>query len=428
MRTSPRRVVTAAVALLGLAAVATAAPVPAARASQTTPASSAPGSVIVDWAQLTSDIVDPGDQLIPPEEALWHGLVSVSMYNAVVGIEGRYEPYRWNGRAPRTASSVAAAATAAHDVLLHYFPKMADRLKTTHAASLAAVPDGPAEQAGVAFGRRAAAHIVALRKDDGYGGPVAFSASPALGVWRPTPVGYRPFSNAWLARLRPLLIDRPDRFRPGPPPALTSARYAAELNEVKAYGAKKSSVRTQWQTDTARFFIQLDVQGALADRAARNGLDLVDTARLFAAVNAVQIDATIAAWDAKLHYGTWRPVTAIREADRDGNPGTEADPTWEPFLETPAHPDYLSGHTTTTGALARTLTLLSGSSNLDLRITSVLAKETRYYTSARDYNRDCAGARAWGGIHTRTANANGTRTGERVASWALARHFRPLAG
>ncbi|MCP9963651.1 vanadium-dependent haloperoxidase [Streptomyces somaliensis] len=418
------RTLAAAAAVLGLTAVA-AVPAPAARAVHASPAA---GSIIADWARLTADIIDPGGRLTPPEEAVWHAFVSAGMYNAVVGIEGRYEPYRWNARGPRAASSAAAAAAAAHDLLLHYFPETQERLTTAFAASLAAVPDGPAERAGVAFGRRAAARVITLRKDDGRGAPVSFPGSPAPGVWRPTPPGHRPFTAAWLARLRPLLVDRPDRFRPGPPPALTSARYAADLNEVKAYGAKDSPVRSAAQTDTARFFTKLDLQGALADRAARDGLDLVDTARLFAAVNTVQADAVIAAWDAKLHYGTWRPVTAIREADRDGNPLTEADPAWEPFLETPAHPDYLSGHTTTAGALTRTLTLLSGSRHLDLRITSVIAGKTRYYDSARAYNRDCVGARTWAGIHTRTANTVGTRTGERVAAWALARHFRPVDG
>ncbi|MFJ8693326.1 vanadium-dependent haloperoxidase [Streptomyces roseolilacinus] len=426
MRSSPRRILATAVALLGLAAVAATVPAPVARATRAAPAASAPGSVIADWARLTAQIVDSGGRLTPPEESVWHAFVSAGMYNAVVGIEGRYEPYRWNGRAPRTASPVAAAATAAHDVLLHHFPQAAARLRTAHAASLAAVPDGPAEEAGVAFGRRAAAHIVASRRGDGIGAPVPFPASPAPGVWRPTPPDHRPFATAWLARLRPLLIDRPERFRPGPPPPLTSSRYAADLNEVKAYGAKDSPVRTREQTATAWFFTNLDLQGALADRAARDGLDLVDTARLFAAVNTVQTDAVITAWDAKLHYGTWRPITAIREADRDGNPRTRPDPAWEPLLETPAHPDYLSGHTTTAGALTRTLTLLSGSPDLDLRITSIVTQETRHYTSARAYNRDCVGARTWAGIHTRTANTVGTRAGERVAAWALARHFRPL--
>ncbi|MCP9960008.1 MULTISPECIES: vanadium-dependent haloperoxidase [Streptomyces] len=423
-RPSPRRVVAAAAALLGLTAMAATVPAPAAEASQNLPAPS--GSVVADWARLTADIVDPGGRLTPPEEAVWHAFVSAGMYNAVVGIEGRYEPYRWNARGPRTASSAAAAASAAHDVLLHYFPKAKNRLKAAYDASLAAVPDGPAEKAGVAFGRRAAARVVALREDDGRGAPVALPASSPPGAWRPTPPGNRPFASVWLARMRPLLMDRPDRFRPGPPPALTSLRYAADLNEVKAYGAKNSTVRSQAQTDTALFFTKLDLQGALADRAARNGLDLVDTARLFAAVNTVQADAVIAAWDAKLHYNTWRPVTAIREADRDGNPLTQADPAWVPFLDTPPHPDYLSGHTTTAGALTRTLTLLSGDRHLDLRITSLIAKKTRYYDSARAYNRDCVGARTWAGIHTRTANTVGTRTGERVASWALARHFRPV--
>ncbi|WP_235617390.1 vanadium-dependent haloperoxidase [Streptomyces thermolilacinus] len=423
MRTSSRRVLAAAAALLGLTATAAALP---ASVAQAEPAVSAPGTVIADWARLTGEVVDPEGKSNSSETSIWHAVVSAGMYNAVVGIEGRYEPYRWNERGPRSASSVAAAATAAHDVLLHHFPKAKPRLESAYAASLAEVPDGAAEEAGVEFGRRAAAHMVTLRKDDGFGLQVPFTASPSVGVWRPTPPAQQPFTSSWLGRLRPMLIERPDRFRPAAPPSLTSARYAADLHEVKAVGGKTSTVRTPEQTETARFFTTVDLQGALADRAERHGLDLVDTARLFAAVNTVQVDAAIAAWDAKLHYGSWRPVTAIREAADDGNPLTEADPAWEPFLVTPSHPDYLSGHTTTAGALVRTLMTLSDHPSLDLRIASAMLKKTRHYQVPGHYTSDVEGARMWGGIHTRTANEAGTMTGERVAAWALARNFRPL--
>ncbi|MFF8386439.1 vanadium-dependent haloperoxidase [Streptomyces kanasensis] len=422
-----RRVWATSAVLLGLTTLA-ATTTPSAAVPESTRAA-APGSarsVVVDWARTTAETVDQKGSA--SEEVLWHALVSVAVYNAVVGVEGRYEPYRWRERAPRPASAVAAAATAAHDILRHAFPQAAGKLAKAHTASLAKVPDGPAEDAGVAFGHRAARHVIDLRAGDGFGTKVDFPHAPGTGVWRPTPPAHEPFASAWLGRLRPLLMDRPEQFRPGPPPALTSARYAAELEEVKTFGSKTGSRRTPAQTSTALFFTKLDLQGALADRAARRRLDLVDTARLYAAVNTVQADTVIAAWDAKLRYGSWRPVTALHEAANDGNPRTEPAPGWQPLLETPAHPDYLSGHAATAGALTRTLTLLSGSPRLDLRITSIVAKATRTYTHARDYDRDAIDARVWAGIHTRTADVVANATGRQVAAWALGRYFRPVRG
>ncbi|MCZ9343751.1 hypothetical protein NGM37_39005, partial [Streptomyces sp. TRM76130] len=166
----------------------------------------APSSVIADWAQRVSGIVDPEGGLIPPETAVWHASVSLAMYNAVVGIEGRYVPYRWRGeRAAPGASAEAAAATAAYRVLLAGFPQAGKVLEKAWKESLAKVPDGPGERAGVAFGKRAAQHIMALRAHDGRGASVPFSPSPAPGVWRPTPPAYEGFGTAWLSRLRPFL-------------------------------------------------------------------------------------------------------------------------------------------------------------------------------------------------------------------------------
>ncbi|WP_241837984.1 vanadium-dependent haloperoxidase [Streptomyces sp. CB03234] len=418
------RAATAVAAATGLVALASVAP--HATAGPARPAAPASGAVVSEWMGTVTAAVDLAGGLTVQEEMVWHAFVATAMYNAVVGIEGRYEPYRRTERGPRTASSEAAAAAAAYRLLRVSFPAAAPRLRKVYAASLARVPDGRAEDEGVAFGERAADHILALRAGDGRGAPVAFPARPAPGVWRPTPPGHRPFADAWLGRLRPMLIGSPDRFRPPPPPRLTSVRYARDLAEVRAFGAKKGSLRTPWQTETARYFTDLDIQKALGDHADRHRFDIVDTARLYAAANTTQLDAVVTAWDAKLHYGTWRPVTAIREADRDGNPATRADPQWEPLLTTPPHPDYLSGHATSGGALMRTLTGLFGTSRVDLFIPATGTGVTRHYRHADDYNRDVVNARVWGGIHTRFADTAGNAVGQRLSAWALERYFRPV--
>lgn len=415
--------VMAAVSLVtGVSAVTDGRPTGAQAAASRPPAAAA---VIGEWVGRVSGVVDPEGRLRAPDDAVWQAYVSLAMYNAVVGIEGRYDPYRWRARGPRGASAEAAAATAARRVLLSGFPQAGPALDKAWKDSLARVPDGPAERRGVAFGERAARHLMALRADDGRGASVPFTPPLEPGVWRPTPPGYEGFTTAWIGRLRPFLLDEPGRFRPGPPPALTSARYARDLAEVKAYGARTGSLRSARQTETALFVSRVDIQRALEDHAARHAFDLADTARLYAAVNAVSMDAMIAAWDAKLHYGTWRPVTAIREADTDGNPGTEADPSWEPLLTTPAHPDYLSGHAAWAGALTQALEKMFGTSRVDLRIPSAGTGTTRHYEHAADYVRDVVDARVWSGIHTRTADVVGSATGRRVAAWALERYFRP---
>ncbi|MFI6106536.1 vanadium-dependent haloperoxidase [Streptomyces sp. NPDC051310] len=394
-----------------------------ARAQTAVPRPEDDPSVIREWAERVSETVDPEQRLTTPEEAVWHAYVTLAMYNAVVGVEGRYVPYRWQARAPQQASAEAAAATAAYQVLVTGFPQAGPALEKAWKTSLAAVPDGPAERSGVAFGKRAAEHVMGLRANDGREASVPFIPRPAPGVWRPAPPGHEGFTTAWIGRLRPFLMDSPSQFRPGPPPELASAQYARDLAEVKAYGAKTGSRRSAGQTETAVFVARVEIQQALGDHAARHAFDITDTARLYAAANTVMTDALIVAWDAKLHYGRWRPITAIHEADTDGNPATTADPAWEPLLSTPAHPDYLSGHATWSGALMRTLVGVFGTSRVDLNIPSASTGTTRHYEYAEDYIRDVIDARVWAGIHTRTADVVGSTVGERVAAWSLRRYF-----
>ncbi|GGX21277.1 vanadium-dependent haloperoxidase [Streptomyces lomondensis] len=415
---------------LGLpGAPASAGPGPAARAAsgpEYTGQGERSPSAVIEWMRTADATIEAEARPTPGELFIWQAYVSTAVYNAVVGVEGRFTPYKWDERAPGTASSAAAAAAAAHQVLRHHFPGAAPRLDAALTGTLATIPDGEAEDQGVAFGKLAAHHIIDLRRDDGRGASVPFPVHPRPGVWRPTPPGHEPFTSAWIGRVRPLLMDSPHQFRPGPPPALRSARYAKDLAELAHYGGRTGSLRSPEQTETARYFVALDLQGALADHAGRHGFDIAETARLYAAANTAQADAVIAAWDAKLHYGTWRPVTAIREADTDGNPATRADRHWEPLLVTPAHPDYLSGHATMGGALMRMLTGVLGTSRVDLRIRSITTGATRHYRDAHEYERDVVDARVWGGIHTRTADEVGSDTGRRLAAWALRTYFRPL--
>ncbi len=254
------------------------------------------------------------------------------------------------------------------------------------------------------------------------------------GVWRPTPnptpppPPFAPFFDPWLSQLRPLLLDSPSQFRPGPPPAMTSAAYTADFNEVKLVGSATSTVRTPEQTDTARFIagstIPL-VSSSLRDLAARHQLDISDSARLFAAVTMSAADAVITSWDSKFHFGLWRPLTAIQLADTDGNPDTAPDPGWLPLIPNPPYPDYTSGLNSIVGAVTRALsgTLGLGGGRIDVNIT--VAGVTRHYEFATQLNQDAIDARVWSGIHFRFADLAGIATGTQVGDWALDNYFQP---
>ncbi|MBT2489857.1 vanadium-dependent haloperoxidase [Streptomyces sp. ISL-96] len=394
-------------------------------------APSADPAAVRHWNAITTQTISANLGAMHPsgQVAIWHGFVSAAVYNAVVGIQGRYDLYKWKARGPSTASPEAAAVTAAHRVLLAYFPASQTRLDAEYAKSLAKIPDGRAEKQGVAFGERAAEHVVKLREGDGRYEPVEYTAPPEPGLWRPTPPAHRPFVDAWLGTMRPLLLESPNQVRPGPPPALSSARYAQDVNEIKAMGAKTGSSRTARQTETALFFggnLMVQFQTAFRDYAARHRLGIADTARLFAAANTSAADAVVTAWDSKLHYAFWRPVTAIHQAGTDDNPETEADPRWQPLLLTPPHPDYISGHAAVAGAVLRTVAGVLGTSRIDLNVRSEAIATTRHYEYADRFNKDMADARVWGGIHFRSADIAGCEAGNRIADWALAHYFKPV--
>ena len=264
---------------------------------------------------------------------------------------------------------------------------------------------------------------------------VTFNTPPAPGVWRPTnPPTNTPFFDPWLGQVAPLMLDSATQFRPGPPPAIPPSLYVTEFKEVRDYGVKTGSLRSAAQTQTALFFSDIPVgpiQAALRDLVTRRGLDISDSARVFAAVDMSLGDTAIAVWDAKLFYGWWRPVTAIREAETDGNPLTTGVPGWEPLIATPPYPDWPSGLSGVIGALSTALSRLNSDGRVDLSITSVAAGMagppiTRHYDDAAVFQKDVIDARVWSGIHFRTADQVGAGMGVQVANWALDHQFAPV--
>jgi hypothetical protein len=420
-----------------LVAVAAIGALPAAAAAHNR---AAPRTAVVQWNAIAQrEIVPPAPAAPVPPPASMSVLapVQLAVYDAVIAIEGGYEPYGRPLRRRPGASVDAAVATAAHDVLVHFFPLRAAALDTDLAASLGAISDGGAKQQGVDLGRESAAGILALREGDGWMADVGFTMpAPGPGVWE-LPAGQTPLVP-WVSKLRPFALYAPDQFRPGPPPALTSRRYARDFDELKAMGGTVSD-RTPEQTLVARFYTThpaFQYATAYRDIAAQHDLDALATARLMAMGSTAGADALIACLDAKYTYLAWRPSYAIPRGDTDGNPRTVADPAWTPLLPTPTHPEYPSAHGCVTFSQAEVFERFLGTPRIDLDLMSTVPDPTstlpktlvRHFDTGEDLERDVANGRIWGGLHFRFSTDTGGELGTRVADWTLAHEFRPRWG
>jgi hypothetical protein len=386
-------------------------------------------TVISDWNALAVTTLAGDTTKSPVQAILYTAFVQAAVYNAVVGIEGRYAPYRFHARAPRGASAQAAAVAAAHRVLVAYSPYAQATLDAAYAASLAQIPEGRARTRGIAFGTRAADHLIRLRAHDGRNAPIFFTQPPAPGVWRPTPPGELPMLDPWLGFVTPLLVRSATQFAPPAPPALTSARYTRHFNEVKALGSLTSTERTAEQTATALFFsgnANVQFQAALRDQVTVRHLDIVDAARMFAAADMTTADAIISVWHAKYVHGYWRPITAINLADTDANPATDPDRTWVPMIPTPPYPEYPSGYTAFASAESRSLANLFHTRHLQLTLISTAVGEVRHYDSGRALRQDVVDARMWLGIHFRFGDTAARDMGVQLADWTLDHYFQPL--
>ncbi|MEV6303536.1 vanadium-dependent haloperoxidase [Actinoplanes sp. NPDC051861] len=412
-----RRFVTAFV-LIGAVIVA---PVPAAAG-----APAVPNSVIVWDRHAQTAIWDFGQQL-PWVQSRSFAMVSGAVYDAVNAIAGKpYEPYLGAPRATGRESADAAVATAAYRVLATILPEQADRLRGQYDEALAAIPDGPAERGGVAVGERTAAAIIAARTGDGSDGTQQWVIGTAPGQWRPTPPAFASTAGQ-VAFIKPFLVPDPAAFRTDGPAPLSSAAYARDFNEIKVVGALQSTTRTADQTEAAIWWHDRNNTEWQIKRqvAETQRLTVLQTARMFAMIDIIAVDAQIACFDDKRYWSFWRPITGIREGDGDGNPRTQGDPAWDSLLVAPAFPDHPSGHTCGTASRMATMHTFFGRDRIPFSAYSEAAGTTRYFTSFSQASAEVLGARIWGGIHFRSASAQGRTLGEEVSAFVTARHFRP---
>ncbi len=391
---------------------------------------------VTDWNAITMDAVTaarPG-----PQGMLDVALVHIAVHDAVQAIEKRFEPYHFQLKAANGSRS-AATASAAHGVLVSIYPTQASTLDAKYFDYLA--QHGLNGDPGLVVGEKAAANIATLRRATPNPAPPPFIGSTEIGKWRPTesfigtppaPPSFSPMVTPWLGQSVPFTLTSPRRFRAPPPPALTSARYWHDYEEVKALGALHGSARTAQQTDIAyfyndNFFTQWN--RALRTVAQKRVNKIGDSARLFALANMAGADALITSWDSKVNYVFWRPITAIREGANDGNPFTVADPTWQPLVNTPNYPDYTSGANSLVGAMTRSLGMFFGSDRGPLEVTSLhplAVQKTRAYARFSDAADDVVEARIYLGIHFRFADTAARRQGEKVAEHAFEHFLLPL--
>jgi hypothetical protein len=384
---------------------------------------------VLEWNGVAQRVTISVAKQFQAQSIVYIATTQAAVYDAVAAIVGGYRPYALRVERQPDASVDAAVATAAHGVLVLYFPDQRQALDADLARSLAAVPDGNAKETGRAIGRVAAENILAMRRGAGLEADIGFKPPPAsVGSWQP-PSGMTP-QTPWVSRLRPFMLQRPDQFRPGAPPDLASRTWADDFLEVKNLGGAAAIARTDEQTDTAMFWSTNSVvqfNGAFGRMVADLHLDAMGAARLFAMGNMVGADALIACFDAKYHYVFWRPQYAIPRGSIELNDATAGDGAWKPLLPTPNHPEYPAAHGCLTAAEATTLGIFVGSDRVDATLTSNLPKlvrPARTYEQAGEMIGEMSNARVWGGLHYRHSVDVGADLGRKVASWALARYFQ----
>lgn len=387
-----------------------------------------PDTFVAEWDAVGSQAFSAAG-LTPAEGHVIFAYVAIAVYDSVMAIEGGYRPFAIDVDAPAGASAEAAVAAAAHRILVHYLPAQAPGiLDPAYTASLATILDGPAKTDGVTTGEQVAALLIAERADDGFRAPVTYTPPdpPIPGVWIPT--APTPPIGTYLGLMRPFSLDSADQFRPSGPPALDSRKWAREYNEVMEIGSRTSTTRTGAQTLAARFWAEPPVQqarGSFRKFVLDRDLDIVDASRFMAMISVVYGDALIACFDAKYHYTFWRPITAIRAGDTDGNQETVGDPAWSPLLPgTPNHPEYPSAHSCITPAGGRVVARFLGTGKIDFTVPSLTGLGDRHFDRVKDLKYDVGNARIWGGIHYRSAIEDGVTIGKRTVNQVLAHHFQ----
>ena len=386
-------------------------------------------NVITDWDEKAVVVVTPMASLggtVPYAAQRFMGMVHCAMFDAVNSIERRYRPYLVQLPADPGTSKEAAAAAAAAAVLATIDEKTAGEMKAALATYLAAIPDGAAKSDGVKLGQAVAAKVLEARANDGSGAPDDYRPRTTPGIYVPTPITLASF---W-PNVKPFAMAKGSQFRPEAPIALDSKEWAADYNELKDYGGLNSAKRTAAQTETARFWLigtPVAYHPFVRQLVTAKQMDVVDSARFMTLVAVGLNDALIAVLDAKYHYNFWRPITAIRNGDNDGNPATDREATWQPIAPTPMHPEYPCAHCILSGTLAGIVKAALGAEDIpEIATTSPTAPGvTHRWTNMTAYTDEVANARIWSGFHYRFSTRVGTQMGHQIGDHVVKSVMQP---
>ena len=409
-----------------IATVCILAPMAVGAPSQATPPVAADPAEIGKWHAIAARTVATEYGAPAATMALYFSLASIAMYDAVVTIEGGYQPYLPQPRAHANASPEVAAATAAYRVLSHYFPTSADKLAADYAASLSDIPEGVGKVHGLRVGEAAAAALIAERGNNGVDTSIKLIPEPGIGSWVPTPDAYAPMAVPWLGFATPYTLESATQFPWPGPYEVNSPEYTADFDEVKDYGAKDGSLREPNQ-DRHRPLLERGTAGADADgvdhrdrrtrTGHRRGSPCVRTPE--------RLDRRHP--DRLLAREVRQGVLATGHRDPRGRrrqPDTEGDPNWTPLLATHPHPDYPSGHACVMGAASGTLSHLFGAEEIDLDVYSAYTDTTRHFETTEALDAETMNARVWIGFHFRKATIDGNAMGHTVADWVSSHYFK----
>jgi hypothetical protein len=355
------------------------------------------------------------------------GMVHAAMFDAVNSIERRYQPYVIQLPAGPATSKEAAAAAAAAAVLATIDAKTANEMKSALAAYLAPIPDGAAKSDAVKLGEAVAAKVLEARANDGSDAPDAYRPRTTPGVYVPTAIT---LASMW-PNVKPFAIATGSQFRPDPPISLDSREWAADYNELKDLGGLDSMRRTEQQTETARFWLAPSPPSYytfVRKLVTAKQMAVVDSARFMALVTIALNDALIASMDAKYHYNFWRPITAIRNGDIDGNPATDREATWQPIAPTPMHPEYPCAHCIASGTVAGVVEAVLGTMDIpEIADTSPTAPGvTHRWTNMTAFTDEVANARIWAGFHYRFSTRAGTEMGLQIGEYVVKNVMQPV--
>jgi len=392
----------------------------------TAPLTAAAGNVITDWDEKAVSIVQTGTVPPPPTAFRTIALLHVAMFDAVNSIEPRYKPYKIQLPAAPDTSKEAAAAAVAGEVLIKLAPDAAADIQSALTSYLATLPDGEGKSKGVELGQKVAAQILETRANDGASAPDAYRPKTKPGVYIPTPITV----GSQFPNVTPFAMTSPSQFRPKPPPSLRSEQWARDYNEIKDLGEKNSIRRTARQTEDARFWLLVGPRSTHSlprQVAVASNMGVLDSARFMALVSIATMDAMIAVFDAKYKYEFWRPITAIRNGDIDGNPATERVATWQPIDMTPMHPEYPCAHCITSSAIAAVIETVLGTEEIpEVALTSPYAPGvTHRFTDLRAYTEEVANARIYAGFHYRFSTIAGREMGQKIGTFVVRSVMQP---